>query len=277
MVYPVFFEIFYNHNLKKFILPALVIALVLLADQYLKYWVHTHIPINSHIVVFENWFLLNYIENNGMAFGFEIGGVAGKVVLTIFRIVAVFAIVWYLVKQISLKASKGFIICVSLILAGAVGNIIDSVFYGILYRSQSLPLFQGRVIDMLYFPVVDTYFPEWFPFWKGEHFEFFRPVFNIADASISIGIISILLFQKRFFPLEIPAVDIPSAPIETMEHPIDGSIIETKADNNAATFSEATSIDDSKEDSENTFDNTDTNPSNDGGAIDSTNTNNTNL
>lgn len=212
-----------------------------------------------------------------MAFGFEIGGVAGKIVLTIFRIVAVFAIVWYLFKQVSLKASKGFIVCVSLILAGAVGNIIDSVFYGILYRSQSLPIFQGRVIDMLYFPVVDTYFPEWFPFWKGEHFEFFRPVFNIADASISIGIISILLFQKRFFPHEIPATDIPAAPIETLEHPIDGIVVETGEVNDAINVSEEISTHNSIEDSENTFDNPDTSPSNDGGTIDSTNTNNTNL
>ncbi len=134
-----------------------------------------------------------------MAFGFEIGGVAGKIVLTIFRIIAVFDIIWYIIKQIQLKAEPGFIICVSLILAGAIGYIIDSVFYGIIYESQNLPLFQGRVIDMLYFPVIDTNVPEWMPFWKGERFEFFRPVFNIADASISIGIITIMLFQKKFF------------------------------------------------------------------------------
>ncbi len=151
-------------------------------------------------MVFPNWFLLNYIENNGMAFGLEIGGITGKIVLSIFRIMAVLAIAWYIVKQIKLNVPKGFVVCVSLILAGAIGNIIDSVFYGVVYRSQHLPLFQGRVIDMLYFPIVDSYFPEWFPFWKGEHFEFFRPVFNIADASISIGIISILIFQNRFFP-----------------------------------------------------------------------------
>lgn len=263
--------------MKKFILPALVIALVLLADQYLKYWVHTHIPINSHIVVFENWFLLNYIENNGMAFGFEIGGVTGKIVLTVFRIVAVFAIVWYLIKQISLKASKGFIICVSLILAGAVGNIIDSVFYGVLYRSQSLPLFQGRVIDMLYFPVVDTYFPEWFPFWKGEHFEFFRPVFNIADASISIGIISILIFQKQFFPHENPTSDITAAPIDTTENPIDGTVSETNGVNEAETESENISTESTSNHSENISDTSNANPSNDEGANDSSNTNNTNL
>lgn len=212
-----------------------------------------------------------------MAFGFEIGGVAGKVVLTVFRIVAVFAIVWYLIKQVSLKASKGFIICVSLILAGAVGNIIDSVFYGVLYRSQSLPLFQGRVIDMLYFPVVDTYFPEWFPFWKGEHFEFFRPVFNIADASISIGIISILVFQKSFFTHEQPAADMPAAPMDTMEHPIDGTIIVNDNVNDAGTVSENISTETSTESSSDASELPDTNPSNDGGAIDSTNTKDTNL
>lgn len=149
--------------------------------------------------MFPNWFLLYYTENNGMAFGVEFGGIAGKLVLTIFRILAVFAIMWYIVNQIRLKAPEGFVICVSLILAGAVGNIIDSVFYGVLYRSQHLPLFQGRVIDMLYFPLVDSYLPNWVPFWGGERFQFFRPVFNIADASISIGIVAILLFQRSFF------------------------------------------------------------------------------
>jgi signal peptidase II len=184
--------------LKKYILPFVVISSVLLLDQWLKYWVHTNIY-ESHKVMFPNWFLLYYTENNGMAFGVEFGGIAGKLVLTIFRILAVFAIMYYIVKQINLKAPAGFIICVSLILAGAVGNIIDSVFYGVLYRSQNLPLFQGRVIDMLYFPLVDSYLPDWVPVWKGERFQFFRPVFNIADASISTGIVAILLFQKRLF------------------------------------------------------------------------------
>ena len=184
--------------MKKYILPFIVISFVLIADQWLKYWVHTHIY-ESHKVIFPNWFLLYYTENNGMAFGVEFGGIVGKLILTVFRILAVFAIIWYILKQIRLSAPTGFIICVSLILAGAVGNIIDSVFYGLVYRSQNLPLFQGRVIDMLYFPLVDAYLPDWFPFWKGERFQFFRPVFNIADASISIGIISILLFQKKFF------------------------------------------------------------------------------
>jgi signal peptidase II len=188
-----------NHvKLKKFLLPIAVVAIVLLADQWLKYWVHTNIY-ESHKVIFQNWFLLYYTENNGMAFGVEFGGIIGKIMLTLFRIIAVLGLVWYIVKQIKEKSNTGFIICISLIMAGAVGNIIDSVFYGILYRSQNMPLFQGRVIDMLYFPIIDTYIPEWFPFWKGEHFQFFRPVFNIADAAISTGIIAILVFQKRFF------------------------------------------------------------------------------
>jgi signal peptidase II len=202
--------------LKKFILPCFVIGLILLADQSLKYWVHTHIY-ESHKVIFPNWFLLYYTENNGMAFGVEFGGIAGKLVLTVFRILAVIAIVWYIVKQIRLKAPAGFVICVSMILAGAVGNIIDSVFYGVLYRSQNLPLFQGRVIDMLYFPLIDSYLPNWLPYWGGERFQFFRPVFNIADASISIGIISILLFQKRFFKhKEEPKVEPVIVGTETM-------------------------------------------------------------
>jgi len=184
--------------LKKFILPIFIIAMVLVLDQWLKYWVHTHIY-ESHKVIFPNWFLLYYTENNGMAFGVEFGGIAGKIVLTVFRIIAVIAIAWYIFRQIKYRAARGFIICVSLILAGAIGNIIDSVFYGIVYRSQNMPLFQGRVIDMLYFPIIDSYFPDWLPFWGGERFQFFRPVFNIADASISTGIIAILLFQKYFF------------------------------------------------------------------------------
>ncbi len=212
-----------------------MIAIVLFADQLFKYWVHTHIPLNTQLVVIPNWFILNYIENNGMAFGLEIGGITGKITLTIFRILAVIAIMWYIVNQLKLKSSKGFIVCVSLILAGAIGNIIDSVFYGIIYRSQSLPLFQGRVIDMLYFPIVDTYIPEWFPFWKGEHFEFFRPVFNIADASISIGIIAILLFQKKFFPVknELNDATAPGNNIgEPLEEMTEKPIEETSLDGN---------------------------------------------
>ncbi len=210
--------------MRKYILPVAVVAIVLFFDQLLKYWVHTNIY-ESHKVIFPNWFLLYYTENNGMAFGVEFGGISGKIVLTVFRIVAVFAIVWYIIKQINLKAHTGFIICVSLILAGAVGNIIDSVFYGVLYRSQNLPLFQGRVIDMLYFPLIDNYLPDWFPFWKGERFQFFRPVFNIADASISIGIMSILFFQRIFFKHKVeeedklpdPAIVIESDPSTIVE------------------------------------------------------------
>jgi signal peptidase II len=204
---------------RAFILPIVVVGLVLLFDQWLKYWVHTHIY-ESHKVIFPNWFMLYYTENNGMAFGVEIGGIAGKIILTVFRIVAVFAIIWYLAKQIRLEANKGFIVCIALILAGAVGNIIDSVFYGVIYRSQHLPWFQGRVIDMLYFPVIDTYLPKWLPIWGGERFQFFRPVFNIADASISIGIIAILVFQKFFFRHESKQDETNEGTISTTAEPL---------------------------------------------------------
>jgi len=151
-----------------------------------------------------NWFFLHFTENNGMAFGVELGGIAGKLILTGFRLLAVFGIVWYLLKQINIKAHKGLIVCISLILAGAIGNIIDSVFYGVWFKDyveypDEGKFFLGRVVDMLYFPVIETHYPSWFPFWAGQDLTFFRPIFNIADASISTGVITIIVFQKRFF------------------------------------------------------------------------------
>ena len=151
-----------------------------------------------------NWFFLHFTENNGMAFGVELGGITGKLILTVFRLLAVAGIFWYLLKQISSKAHKGLIVCISLILAGAIGNIIDSMFYGVWFQDLvTYPdkgrFFLGRVVDMLYFPVIESRYPSWFPFWGGQDLTFFRPIFNIADASISTGVIAIIIFQKRFF------------------------------------------------------------------------------
>lgn len=151
-----------------------------------------------------NWFFLHFTENNGMAFGVELGGIAGKLILTAFRLLAVAGIIWYLLKQIRSKAHNGLIACISLILAGAIGNIIDSVFYGVWFKEfvtydDKGNYFLGRVVDMLYFPIIETRYPTWFPFWGGQDLTFFRPIFNIADASISTGVISIIVFQKRFF------------------------------------------------------------------------------
>lgn len=157
-------------------------------------------------------FILHFTENNGMAFGMEIAGEYGKLFLSVFRIAAVAGIGWYLVSLIKQKAPSLAIISIALVFAGAIGNIIDSAFYGLIFSesygqvAKVFPpeggyagLLHGRVVDMLYFPIIQGHFPDWFPFWAGEHFLFFRPVFNISDAAITIGVAIILLFQRRFF------------------------------------------------------------------------------
>lgn len=163
--------------------------------------------------VMGNWFIIHFVENNGMAFGFEFAGNYGKIVLSVFRILAVFAIGWYLSKLVkSEKVPMGFIVCVSLIFAGAIGNIIDSAFYGMIFNDsmgQVAQLFpagggyssflHGRVVDMLYFPLFKGTYPSWLPFVGGQGYLFFRPVFNIADSSITIGILSIIIFYWRYF------------------------------------------------------------------------------
>lgn len=160
--------------------------------------------LGQEIPVIGDWFILHFTENNGMAFGMEAGGKTGKYFLTFFRIAAVFGIVWYLRSMIKRKAHRGLLLCISLVLAGAMGNIIDSVFYAVWFAEISPDYYEsayflGRVVDMFYFPVIHTTWPSWMPWFGGQEFIFFRPVFNIADASISTGIISILIFQKRFF------------------------------------------------------------------------------
>jgi signal peptidase II len=190
----------------------LVVFLVLLIDQSFKFWIKTHLYLGEEIRIAGQWFILHFTENPGMAFGMEIGGSYGKLFLSLFRILAVIGIIWYLSDLIKKKAPSGLIISMSLILAGALGNIIDSVFYGVLFSDSSMELgkflpagggyagfLHGRVVDMLYFPIIDGYFPTWFPIYGGESFIFFRPVFNIADSSISIGVALILLFQSSYF------------------------------------------------------------------------------
>jgi len=189
-----------------------LIILILFLDQLLKVWVKTHMVIGEDIPIFGKWGMLHFIENNGMAFGMEMGGRPGKLILSIFRIIAITAIAWFLNSIINKNAYHGLILAVSAILAGAMGNIIDSAFYGMIF-SESFhepavifppdggysSFLHGRVVDMLYFPVINTHWPEWSPFRPGESLIFFRPVFNIADSAITCGVFAILLFQKKMF------------------------------------------------------------------------------
>jgi signal peptidase II len=196
--------------LKKSIL---IVFLVLTLDQVLKIWIKTHMTIGQEIHVAGNWFILHFTENEGMAFGFTFGGTWGKLILSLFRIIAVIIIGIYIYRLQKKSPHPGLIISFSLIMAGALGNIIDSAFYGLIFNASSFhnvatlfppeggynSFLHGKVVDMLYFPVIETTLPSWFPIWGGEPFTFFRPVFNIADSSITSGVMLLLIFQKKFF------------------------------------------------------------------------------
>ncbi len=193
--------------------PLLIIIIILIADQILKIWIKTHFFIGQEVSVFGDWFLIHFTENSGMAFGLQFAGNYGKLILSIFRIIAISAIGVYLFHLIRKKINPGLVICISLIFAGAIGNLIDSAFYGMIFNESSFhqiatflpeeggyaPFLHGKVVDMLYFPVIHGAYPSWFPFIGGQDFIFFRPVFNIADSSITIGVFSLILFQRKFF------------------------------------------------------------------------------
>jgi len=200
-----------------------LIVLIIIADQALKIWIKTSHEIGPVMnIAGQKWARLYFIENPGMAWGMQLGdgNEWGKVALTLFRLVAVIFGTWYLGKIVKQKYTRGFIVCASLIYAGAVGNLIDSIFYGVLFDKGMLydpitkgyeayegiakfgkgyqSLLHGNVVDMLYFPIVKSTYPDWVPFLGGRAFEFFSPIFNIADAAISSGVITLLIFQRRF-------------------------------------------------------------------------------
>lgn len=192
----------------------LIIAIVIVLDQTLKIWVKTHLMLSDEIVI-TNWFRIHFTENAGMAFGMVLPGVWGKIFLSVFRLVAVIGGLWYLNRIIKEKAHWGFITAVSLILAGAFGNMIDGTFYAIMFSDSHFAVakmfppeggyggwMQGLVVDMLWFPLFHGYWPTWVPFVGGDYFEFFRFIFNIADASITVGVAFIILFQRVFFKKE---------------------------------------------------------------------------
>lgn len=187
--------------MKGYTKPLIVIFLVLLADQLVKTWVKTHMYLGQEFHIIGKWFIIHFTENNGMAFGMEFGGEFGKLALSLFRIAAVAGIGYGLHYLIKHKYHRGLILNVALIFSGALGNIIDSVFYGKIYGYESW--FHGRVVDMFYFPIAEGHFPTWLPIWGGDEFVFFRPVFNLADAAISVGVILILIFQKNYFKEDV--------------------------------------------------------------------------
>lgn len=212
--------------------PLIVVFLILLIDQFIKIYIKTHFFLGEEIHVAGNWFILHFTENNGMAYGMEFGGQFGKIFLSSFRIVAVAGIGYYVWTLTKKKEDKLYIFCISLIFAGALGNILDSAFYGVMFGDSNYDIarfmppeggyasfLHGKVVDMFYFPVMEGHFPTWFPLWGGEDFVFFRPVFNFADASISVGVAIIILYQKRFFGKKSVLVEQAPPVINTEQEP----------------------------------------------------------
>ena len=192
---------------KRGALAALIMVGVLLVDQLIKIWVKTNMTLHEQIEIL-SWFKIVFIENNGMAYGMEIGS---KLVLSLFRVVAISVLGYYIIGQVKLQARWGYLVCLSMIFAGAVGNLIDSMFYGLVFNASSefytsyfvpfgtgyASFLMGKVVDMFYFPLIVTTWPDWVPFVGGNPYVFFSPVFNFADASISVGVVVLLLFYRK--------------------------------------------------------------------------------
>ena len=202
-------------KLSKGKIISLSVILLLLVDQAIKFAVKLNMTLGESIPVLGDWFKICFVENNGMAFGMQFGGDFGKILLTLFRIVLIGLIIYYINKVLLKKSDTptGVLVGVSLVLVGAIGNVIDCIFYGQLFSASYYgmlaeflpsgggyaPLMMGKVVDMFYFPLIESTFPDWLPIWGGKDFIFFRPVFNFADSCISVGVIYMLLFQYKYF------------------------------------------------------------------------------
>ena len=187
-------------------LSVLLVVAILAIDQLIKIWVKTSMTLHESIRVFD-WFYISFIENNGMAYGMQLGS---KLVLSLFRVVAIGLLAYYIWQQVRKQARRGYIVCLAMILAGAIGNLIDCMFYGLVFNASSphyvsyfvefgtgyAPFLMGKVVDMFYFPLIVTTWPEWVPYWGGQEFIFFSPVFNFADSCISVGVVLLLLFYR---------------------------------------------------------------------------------
>lgn len=192
---------------RRGVLVTLIVVGVLLVDQLIKIWVKTNMTLHEQIEIL-SWFKIVFIENNGMAYGMEIGS---KLVLSLFRVVAISVLAYYMVGLVKRQARWGYLVCLSMIMAGAVGNLLDSMFYGLVFNASSefytsyfvpfgtgyAPFLMGKVVDMFYFPLIVTTWPDWVPIVGGNPYVFFSPIFNFADASISVGVVMLLLFYRK--------------------------------------------------------------------------------
>ncbi len=204
-------------------MAAIIIVAILLIDQAIKIWVKTSMSLHESIRI-TDWFYILFIENKGMAFGMELGS---KIVLSLFRVVAIAFLIYYVRQEVRAKARTGYIVCLAMILAGAAGNLIDCMFYGLIFNASSdfyvsyfvpfgtgyAPFLMGKVVDMFYFPLIETDWPSWMPFVGGDHFIFFSPIFNFADSSISVGVVLLLLFYRE----EISKISLKPKAIEQSE------------------------------------------------------------
>ncbi len=200
---------------KQYILIVSLIFGILIIDQVVKILVKTHMHIGEEIPLIGNWCLLHFTENEGFAFGMKVGGDFGKIILSVFRIVASGALLWFLLHVVKKGVRTSIVIYLTLIFTGAIGNVIDSCFYGLIFNESYYnvaqmfppeggyaPFLQGRVVDMFYFPIINSTWPEWMPIWGGQHFTFFSAIFNVADAAITIGAIWLVVDQLFFSPAE---------------------------------------------------------------------------